>query len=314
MKKMDKGYKKSLSFLFQWIIISISAGIVGSVMVAFFTSIVSRSSSFILSTTIPIPLWTISGALICGLIFYKISPTASGDGIPSYIKGVLDNNGVYSFRETFSKFAATAIALITLSNGGMLGPAGRVSAGLSSKAAGFLMRTGFMKENRRTAAICGMSAAVGAIFNSPVGGGIFAVEVLQRANMRYTDLFPAVLSSSVAVYIFNFFPMENPLFFSAPVGIFEKSLMFPILVTSLGAAYMGRLYTMYYDYISSIFRKGNRQKIILKLFIGALTASSLVFLFSPEMAGNIKGLAEALFAGEVFPLKSFFSSFPVPVV
>jgi chloride channel protein, CIC family len=306
--------KKSLTYLIQWMIISVTAGITGALMVAFFFYTLMKSSTFILSTSIPFPLWTIGGAMVSGLLFYRFSPTASGDGIPSYINGVLKKNGTYSFRETTAKFLATLTALATLSGGGMLGPAGRVSAGLNSQIVKLLTKLNILSDNRRIAAICGMSAAVGAIFHSPVGGGIFAVEVLQRANMRYTDLFPAILSSSIAVYIYNFFPMVNPLKFNVPEGIFSTSIMFPILVTSVAAAYVGRLYTLYFDFISSLFRKGNRQKIILKLFLGALIASSAVFFFSPTMAGNIKGLVEAVIDGRVYPVLSVFSSIPAIIL
>lgn len=311
MYKIDDEYKKSIVFLFQWMIISVTAGITGSLLVAFFFHMVTIGGHFVHSINIPLPLWTIGGALICGSIFYRISPSASGDGIPSYIKGVLDKEGIYSFKETLSKFAATLVALVTLSSGGMLGPAGRVAAGLNSQLARMLADAGVIREKRRIAAICGMSAAVGAMFHSPVGGGIFAVEVLQKANMKYSDLFPAILSSSVSVYIYNFFPISSPLSFSAPIGIFDKTLMIPILITALAAAFAGRLYTLFFNYVSSLFSKGNSRKVILKLFLGAITASSIIYFFSPEMAGNIRGVTDSISSGILFPVNSLFVSFPV---
>ncbi len=314
MKKIGKEFKKSINFLVQWIVLSISAGIIGSVLVVFFQYMISKSTVVLQSINIPVPFWTICGALVCGIIFYRISPSASGDGIPSYINGVLEKKGSYSFRETLSKFMATLTALVTFSSGGMLGPAGRISAGINSQFAKLLTRFGFITDNRRTAAICGMSAAVGAIFNSPVGGGIFAVEVLQRANMRYTDLFPAVLSSSIAVYIYSFFPFTSPLNFIVPEGVFSGSLIFPILFTAIAAAYTGRFYTIYFDFVSSLFRKGNRKKIMLKLFIGASCASVIVFLFSPLMAGNIKGLIDTLLTGKVFPVNDLFNGLPKTIL
>ena len=160
MNKISGEYKKSLKFLIQWMIISITAGITGSVLVAFFYYMVTESSSFIHSTSIPFPLWTIAGALFCGLVFYRISPTASGDGIPSYINGVLEKKGHYSFKESISKLLATLTALTTLSGGGMLGPAGRVSAGINSRINKVLTEWGLVSDNRRTASICGMSAVV----------------------------------------------------------------------------------------------------------------------------------------------------------
>lgn len=310
MKKIDEEYRKSLYFLIQWMIISVTAGISGALLVGFFYLSIRTGSSVFSSSYITFPYWTIGGALVSGLVFYRISPSASGDGIPSYINGLLEHRGYYSSKETLCKFFAATMALFTLNSGGMLGPSGRISAGISTKLTRILTKTGLIEGDRRTAAICGMSAAVGAVFNSPVGGGIFAVEVLQRANMRYSDLFPAVLSSSIAVYVYNHFPFPSPLQFSVPEGLFKGTLILPILVTSLAAAYTGRLYTLYFSYVSRMFRKGNKQKIVLKLFIGGTCASVAVFLFSPQMAGNMKDVISSLLSGEIYPVRDFFSGNP----
>lgn len=308
--KISKEYRKSFVFLLQWLVISVTAGISGSLMVALFHILIGGARDQILTYSIPVPIWTLTGALICGLLFYRLSPSASGDGIPSYIRGVLDARGEYPLRETIAKFAATLTALMTLSAGGMLGPAGRVSAGINSRIALFLSKGKILVDQRRTAAICGMAAAVGAIFHSPVGGGIFAVEVLQRANMRYSDLFPAILSSSVAVYIYNFFPISPPLKFTIPPGQFDSALMPPIILTALVAALAGRLYTILFERISRIYSKGNRQKVIAKLISGAAIASLLVFAFSPALVGNIPSVAQSVFSGDPLPVREFLSSLP----
>jgi len=89
MKKISNGYKTSIIFLIQWLISSISAGIIGSILVALFYYILIISGNFFLSTKIPIPIWSLCGAAILGVIIYPIYPSASGEGIPSYINGVL---------------------------------------------------------------------------------------------------------------------------------------------------------------------------------------------------------------------------------
>lgn len=303
-------YVKSLGYLFQWMVISVTAGITGSLMVASFFILVGESGRFIQSNPVPFPFWSAAGALFCGLVLYRFSPTASGDGIPSYIRGVLDKEGVYSFRETSAKYGATLTALMTMSIGGMVGPSGRVSAGISSRLAHYLSMTGIIGDHRRTAALCGMAAAIGAIFHSPIGGGIFAVEVLQKADMRYLDLFPAILSSSIAVYLYSFFPFDYPLHFAAPEGIFQSALMPPIVVTSLAAALVGRLYIAVFARFSRLIRKDNGRNITGKLLGGSIVSSLLLYFFSPLAAGNIRGISEYLFHGMVYPVRPLFSGLP----
>ncbi|MBN2658834.1 MAG: chloride channel protein [Spirochaetales bacterium] len=299
MRQVSKENKKSLIFLFQWLVIAITAGISGSLVVAFLFRMLELGRAFVLGSSVPFPLWTTGGALICGLTFYRLSPTASGDGIPSYIKGVLENRGEYSFRETAAKSGATLLALMTLTGGGMLGPSGRISAGINSRFAQILTRAGVLGEQRRIAAICGMAAAVGAIFHAPVGGGIFAVEVLQRTNMRYHDLFPSILSSSVAVYIYNFLPYQSPLDFPIPEGFFQNALMPFILATALGAAFLGKFYTFLFEKLSKGFNKNNGRRVLLKLFIGSSSASVFMYILSPHIAGNFRGAAESIIAGRI---------------
>jgi H+/Cl- antiporter ClcA len=48
--------------------------------------------------------------------------------------------------------------------------------------------------------ICGLAAALGALVHSSIGAGIFAVEIIQKSNMRYRQLFPAILASSASVF------------------------------------------------------------------------------------------------------------------
>lgn len=53
----------------------------------------------------------------------------------------------------------------------------------------------------RLYSICGLSAAIGAFLHSPIAADIFAVEIIQKSNMKYKDLFPSILSSVSSVFL-----------------------------------------------------------------------------------------------------------------
>lgn len=55
-----------------------------------------------------------------------------GEGIPSYLEGLIEHRGFLGFKETFFKFWAALFTLSTFGNGGFIGPVGRVSAGIMS--------------------------------------------------------------------------------------------------------------------------------------------------------------------------------------
>ena len=203
---LDSEYKKSLLYLTKWVVIAILSGVIGTFIVRSFTYLLKTISSYLLSTQLPLPLWSILGAVIVGASIYRIEPGASGEGIPSYLRGISYNKGKLPFSETFFKFWAALATISTFGNGGIVGPLGRVSSGLMSSIG---EKLGFSDYDLRTASICGLAATVGAIFHSSIGGGIFAVEIIQKSEMRYSDLFPSILASSIAVYICKVFGWET---------------------------------------------------------------------------------------------------------
>ncbi len=129
-------------------------------------------------------------ALIVGGVVYRFSPDAAGEGIPSYLYALNRGRARFPLRVTLMKFPAAVFTLIGFGSGGVVGPVGRVSAGLVSLIGSRYGDEHLREERSHTAAVCGMAAT---LFHAPIGGGIFAVEIVQRANMRYRDLFPAVL-------------------------------------------------------------------------------------------------------------------------
>lgn len=132
--------------------------------------------SAITAYRLPLPVYPLAGACIVGGIIYRIQPRSTGEGIPSYIRGVQFQNGFFSFSETFFKFMAALMTLAFYGNGGIVGPLGHATSGTMSfitKRINHLFRL-FDEDDTRTAAICGMAAALGAIFHSSIGSGMSA--------------------------------------------------------------------------------------------------------------------------------------------
>jgi len=163
--------EESYKFLSKWIIISLTTGILGVCILQSFIFVSSFIGLQITKSNVPLVVWPLLGALITGGIIYKLAIGASGEGMPSYIQGLIEKEGNLSFKVTFYKFFAALITLSTLGNGGVVGPLGRVSAGVSVslfKLNKKLFKS-FTDDDMRVAAICGMAAIVGAVFHSSIG-------------------------------------------------------------------------------------------------------------------------------------------------
>jgi CIC family chloride channel protein len=304
---MTRQAKASYLYLFKWLTISVSAGLVGSLTVELFITLLERLSGLLLSFDLPLPLWSLAGALLVGGLLYRLEPAAAGEGIPSYLRGLNLRQGYLSFSVTFYKFWSALFTLATFGNGGVVGPVGRVSAGIMSKLVRSLGVLGCEEEDQRTAVICGMAAAIAVIFSAPLGGGIFAVEITQRSRMGYKDFFPAILSGITAV-LFNRFLGWTPYYLiKVSDNPWNLRLLVWILLLAVLTGVVSTAYTRFYALVARLFRR-NAGHVLLKVVAGTLAASWAGWLINPALMGTSRSLFQAVFSGNLVGLTGLFAS------
>ncbi|QUH24893.1 chloride channel protein [Serpentinicella alkaliphila] len=153
----------------------------------------------------------------------------------------------------------------------------------------------FTDEERRTLMICGAAGAIGAIFRSPLGGGVFVVEVLYRSSLHYTELFPAMLSSTMGYVIYSmvykstpFFQLPNylPNVFNVPLFIFASIL----------AGIVSLIFINIFKWTQDLFN--NRIKSNINPFIWGLL-TGIVLIFIPKVAGKGTDIIQELITGQM---------------
>jgi H+/Cl- antiporter ClcA len=179
---------------------------------------------------------------------------------------------------------------------------------------GFFIRvTGFWTEDdRRTATICGLAATIGTIFQSSIGGGIFAVEIIQKAKMGYRDLFPAILSSASAVFVCKVLSWEGYYHFDAANQFMDVTLIGWLLLLAVIAGGAGGAYTVLYTWIACLFKR-NEGNILLKVTAGSLLASVTAWAINPELLGTSRNMVGAIFHADYSLLAGNLSQAAVPV-
>jgi chloride channel protein, CIC family len=157
-----------------------------------------------------IPISTTLGGLISGLIVFSLAPEAEGHGTDSAVKAFHRAGGFIRYRVPGVKMIASAITIGSGGAAGREGPIALISAGFGSIYAGLTDRS---DEDRRLLVLIGMAAGLSAIFRSPLGCAVFAVEVLYR-DMEYESgaLFYTILASLVAYVVNGYFVGWQPLF------------------------------------------------------------------------------------------------------
>ena len=163
-----------------------------------------------------IPLATTLGGLISGLIVYAFAPEAEGHGTDTAVKAFHHLGGRIRARVPLVKMLASAITIGSGGAAGREGPTALISAGIGSVYASLERRS---DEERRLLTLVGMAAGLSAIFRSPVGTAMFAIEVLY-GDMEFDGgaLLYTLLGSVVAYAVNGLFVGWQPLF-HVPAGL-----------------------------------------------------------------------------------------------
>ncbi|HTZ74586.1 MAG TPA: chloride channel protein [Candidatus Aquilonibacter sp.] len=162
-----------------------------------------------------IPLVTTLGGVISGFLVYHFAPEAEGHGTDTVVNAFHRSDGQIRARVSPIKMIASAITIGSGGSAGREGPIALITAGLGSIYARLVHRT---DQERRVLVLAGMAAGLAAIFRTPMGTGVFAIEVLY-GNMEFETnaLLYTMLSSAVAYTVNGAFVGFSPLFKVAAV-------------------------------------------------------------------------------------------------
>ena len=140
------------------------------------------------------------GGLLAGLLVYSLAPEAEGHGTDAMIDAFHHKRGLIRKRVPIIKTIASALTIGSGGSAGREGPIAQVGAGFGSALATWL-KAG--DRERRTLLLAGAGAGIGAVFRAPLGGALFAVEVLYR-DMEFEGaaLVPCFVASIVSYSIY----------------------------------------------------------------------------------------------------------------
>ncbi len=163
-----------------------------------------------------IPVATTLGGLLSGILVYSLAPEAEGHGTDTAVKAFHRAKGFIRGRVPPLKMVASAITIGSGGAAGREGPTALISAGIGSVYAGLTHRS---DEEQRLLVLIGMAAGLSAIFRSPIGTALFAIEVLY-SDMEFeaSALLYTMLGSVVAYAINGLFVGWQPLF-QVPSGL-----------------------------------------------------------------------------------------------
>ena len=233
------------------------------------------------------------GGLACGVLVYSLAPEAEGHGTDAMVRAFHSLGGKIRGRVPIVKTIASILTIGTGGSAGREGPIAQIGAGFGSFLA---TRMKLSDWDRRMLILAGAAGGVGAIFRAPLGGALFAVEVLYASTaIEFSAIVPCVVASVVAYSVFS--SIFGPgLAFNVPqTAVFGGPTELPFyLVFAVVCALVGFFYVSCFYGLRDRFFRLIPIPNHFKPAIGGLLLGATALAFPQIMAGGYGWIQEAI--------------------
>lgn len=229
------------SFLLAAVVLGVLVGLAAALLVILVELVTEVSLSYsdwtgwgIWAVVVTVPV----GMTISWLINRRWGPGVSGGGITETMIGLGIHGGYLPTSKILPKIAATAATLGTGGSGGREGPIAYIGASIGSSLARY---TRFDHDRIRSLVAAGAGAGIGASFNAPIAGMLFAMEVILGSfAIRHLN---AVVIASVAASVTTVLIVgEEQILSSPPHALGSPVVLILYAVLAVIAVFVGILY------------------------------------------------------------------------
>ncbi len=162
-----------------------------------------------------IPIIPMLGGLIVGPIVYFYAREAKGHGVPEVMAAVALKSGAIRPRVAIAKAVASAICIGSGGSAGREGPIVQIGAAVGSTIGQVLHLSG---ERVKVLVGCGAAAGIAAVFNAPIAGMFFALEII-LGDFAIGTFAPVILSATLSSVISRAIFLDKPAFVVVPYNL-----------------------------------------------------------------------------------------------
>ena len=222
------------------------------------------------------------GGLIAGFIIEYWSREAKGVGVPLVMEAVAFKQARLSAKQGLAKCAAAITSVGTGMSLGRVGPMVVISSTLASEIG---QRTGKTVDETRTIVGCGAAAAITTAFNAPLGGVLFAIELI-LAELKTKSFIPIVVAAVIATTVARSLTGDVAAFDSIPQYKLGSAIEYPFyiilgILTGLAAS----IFIKSLNFVEVEFERLKSIPVPLKTCLGGLFVGIIALSF-PHVLGN----------------------------
>ncbi|NNC23673.1 chloride channel protein [Salinisphaera sp. USBA-960] len=150
----------------------------------------------------------ILGSLVVTFLIKHVAPEIKGPGVSDAMDAIYYRGGVIRWQVGLARTFASSIQIGTGGSVGREGPIMQIGSAIGS---GIGQLTRIREWQRDTLIAAGASAAIAATFNTPLGGLLFAIEIILPETSSRT-LIPVALATGSGTFIGRLLYGDTPLF------------------------------------------------------------------------------------------------------
>jgi CIC family chloride channel protein len=254
--------------------------------------------------------WIILAPVIGGIVVTALvtnfAPEAKGHGVPEVMDAIYYREGVIRPVVAAVKSLASALSIGSGAAVGREGPIIQIGASLCSSIGQIISMAPWQ---RITLVAAGAGAGIAATFNTPIGGVMFAIE-LMLPEVSVRTFLPVALATGTATFVGNWFLGPQPAFAVPPLPVLGEH---PASVVALGlyallGALMGVAATAFVralpvaDELFDRISNGYLRHAIGMLLVGLLMYALFRYYGHYYVEGVGYSTIEALLTGQLAPL------------
>ena len=222
------------------------------------------------------------GGLIAGLIIEYWSKDAKGAGVPMVMEAVAVKKARLSAKKAIAKCFASATCIGTGMSLGRVGPMIVISSTIGSEIG---QRTGKTVEDTRTMVGCGAASAITAAFNAPLGGVLFAIELI-LAELKTRSFIPIVVAAVIATTVGRSLTGDVAAFDSIPQYTLSSPVEYPFyIVLGIIIGFAAAIFIKLMNFVENNIEQFDYIPVPLRTALGGLCVG-LIALSFPHVLGN----------------------------